>query len=114
MFWFQWSIGISYYSILYSAKALILSKGYEVKTHEAARVALVRLCVSDVFDREYLEIIDEAYKIFENEYVAYFSEALKESRVARYKSFAAYDERQAKDIFGKAQKFVSKVISILG
>jgi len=113
IFWYQWSIIISYYSILYSAKALILSKGYEIKTHDAARCALMELCVSNEIEVEYFNIFDQAHRIFENEYVSYFSKALKESKDARYVSYKGYDEREANYIFNLAKKFVSKVISIL-
>ena len=40
LYWDYWAITISYYSMLYAAKALILSKGYEVKDHDACQVAL--------------------------------------------------------------------------
>ena len=47
MYWNYWAITISYYSMLYCAKALIISKGYEVHDHEAAQVALGYLCVPE-------------------------------------------------------------------
>ena len=34
LFWNYWAITISYYSMLYAAKAAILSRGYEVSDHE--------------------------------------------------------------------------------
>ena len=33
-YWDYWAITISYYSMLYAAKAAILSRGYEVSDHE--------------------------------------------------------------------------------
>ncbi len=40
LYWDYWAITISYYSMLYAAKAAILSKGYEVDDHDAAQIAL--------------------------------------------------------------------------
>ena len=36
LYWDYWAITISYYSMLYCAKALILTKGYETRDHDAA------------------------------------------------------------------------------
>ena len=36
IYWSYWAITISYYSMLYAAKAAILSKSYEVSDHDAA------------------------------------------------------------------------------
>ncbi len=47
IYWFQWAITIAYYSMLFAAKSAILSKGYEVKTHNAAQIALGHLLVPD-------------------------------------------------------------------
>ncbi len=40
LYWDYWTITISYYSMLYAAKAAVLSKGYEVSGHDAAQIAL--------------------------------------------------------------------------
>jgi len=111
--WNYWAIIISYYSMLYSAKAAILSKGYEVKDHLAAQIALGHLLVPDEIEKEDLELLDQAYKIFEDEYVKYFEEARKESHIARYSAFKTYTERKVEEIFKNATKFVEKIASIL-
>ena len=41
LYWDYWAITIAYYSMLYAAKAAIISKGYEVSDHDAAQIALV-------------------------------------------------------------------------
>src|SRR4030042_103021 len=45
MHWNYWAITISYYSMLYAAKAAIISKGYETKDHDAAQIAIGHLLV---------------------------------------------------------------------
>lgn len=50
--WNYWAITISYYAMLYSAKAAILSKGYEVKDHMAAQIALGYLLVPGQIEKE--------------------------------------------------------------
>jgi uncharacterized protein (UPF0332 family) len=112
-YWNYWAIAISYYSMLYCAKALILTKGYEVHDHDAAQVALGQLCVPDKIEKEDLELLNQSYKIFEDEYVKYFEDAKTESHIARYSAIKTYTERRLSEIFENARKFVSKTVLIL-
>lgn len=111
--WDYWAIIISYYSMLYAAKAAILSKGYEVSDHDAAQVALGHLLVPDKMEKEDLELLNQAYKIFEDEYVHYFEDAKTESHIARYTAIKTYTTRRLEEIFGNATKFVAKISLIL-
>lgn len=111
--WNYWAITISYYSILYSTKAAILSKGYEVDDHMAAQIALGYLMVPDKITKEDLEILNQSHKIFEDEYVKYFDDARKESHNARYSAIKSYTERRVEEIFNNATKFVGKIKLIL-
>jgi len=77
LYWDYWAITISYYSMLYCAKALILKKGYEAHDHDAVQTALGYTCVPNELEKEDLEILNQSYKIFEDEYVKYFEEAKK-------------------------------------
>jgi uncharacterized protein (UPF0332 family) len=109
IYWWQWSITIAYYAMLYAAKAAILTKGYEVKTHEAAQIALGHLLVPDKLEKEDLEILNQAHKIFEDEYVKYFEDARNESSTARYQARPSYTERRVNEILENSKKFVSKI-----
>ncbi|MBW2984937.1 HEPN domain-containing protein [Candidatus Woesearchaeota archaeon] len=111
--WNYWAITISYYSMLYAAKAAILSKGYEVSDHDAAQIVLGHLLVPDEIEKEDLEILNQSYKIFEDEYVHYFEDAKKESKIARYSAIKTYTERRLNEIFNNATKFVAKIGLIL-
>jgi len=113
LYWNYWAITISYYSMLYAAKALILSKGYEVSHHDACQAALGYLCVPDQIEKEDLELLDQSYKIFEDEYVKYFEEAKKESNIARYAAIKTYTERRLDEIYENARAFVAKISLIL-
>lgn len=110
--WNYWAITISYYSMLYAAKAAILSKGYEVNDHDAAQIALGHLLVPDKLEREDLEILNQSHKIFEDEYVHYFEDAKTESHIARYSAIKTYTERRLQEIFDNATKFVEKIALI--
>jgi len=112
-YWNYWTITISYYSMLYSAKAAILTKGYEVKDHFAAQIALGHLLVPNQIEKEDLELLNQAYKIFEDEYVQYFEDARTESNIARYSAIKSYTERRLKEIFDNATEFVAKIGLIL-
>lgn len=107
--WDYWAITISYYSMLYAAKAAILSKGYEVKDHDAAQIALGHLLVPNKLEKEDLEILNQSHKIFEDEYVKYFEDAKTESHIARYSAIKTYTERRLKEIFENATAFVAKI-----
>jgi uncharacterized protein (UPF0332 family) len=111
--WNYWAITISYYSMLYAAKAAILSKGYEVEGHDEAQVALAHLLVPDELEKEDLDILNQSHKIFEDEYVNYFEDAKKESHIARYSAIKSYTERRLEEIFNNANKFVAKVSLML-
>lgn len=111
--WNYWAITVSYYSMLYAAKAAILSKGYEVSDHDAAQIALGHLLVPNELEREDLEILNQSHKIFEDEYVYYFEDAKKESHIARYSAIKTYTERRLQEVFDNATKFVAKISLIL-
>ena len=111
--WNYWAITISYYSILYAAKAAILTRGFEVKDHMAAQIALGHLLIPNQLEVEYLNIMDEAYKIFTDEYVKYFEEAKIESKTARYSAHPTYTERKVDEIFTNAVKFIGTISIIL-
>lgn len=113
LFWDYWAITISYYSMLYATKAAILSRGYEVSDHDAAQIALGHLLIPDEIEKEDLEILNQAYKIFEDEYVHYFEDAKKESKIARYSAIKTYTERRLDEIFNNATDFVAKMGFVL-
>jgi uncharacterized protein (UPF0332 family) len=113
MYWLQWAITIGYYAMLYATKAALISKEYEVKTHEAAQIALGHLFVPTEVEIEELELLDQAHRIFENDYVTYLEEAQTESNTARYKARASYTEKQATQIIENAQKFIEKIKTVL-
>lgn len=113
MYWNYWAITIAYYSMLYATKAAILTKGYETKDHYSAQIALGHLLVPDKIEKEDLELLNQAHKIFEDEYVKYFEDARKESHTARYAAIKTYTERRLKEIYENAQKFVGKIALII-
>ncbi|HLC89111.1 MAG TPA: HEPN domain-containing protein [Candidatus Nanoarchaeia archaeon] len=113
LYWDYWAITIAYYSMLYASKAAIISKGYEVSDHDAAQIALGYLLVPDAIEKEDLELLNQAYKIFEDEYVHYFEDAKTESHIARYSAIHTYTRRRVEEIFENAIKFVAKIGLIL-
>jgi len=108
-----WTITICYYSMLYMAKAAILTKGYETDDHYATQIALGCLLVPDEIEKEDLELLEQAHKIFEDDYLEYFEDARKESSVSRYSATKVYTERRVKEIFENARKLISKLRMIL-
>ena len=113
LFWDYWAITISYYSMLYAAKAAILSRGYEISDHDAAQIALGHLLIPDEIEKQDLEILNQSYKIFEDEYVYYFQDAKTESKIARYSAIKTYTKRRLDEIFSNATDFVAKIGLIL-
>ncbi|HIH11770.1 TPA: HEPN domain-containing protein [Candidatus Woesearchaeota archaeon] len=112
-YWDYWAITVSYYSMLYAAKAAILSKGYEVSTHDTAQIALGHLLVPDELEKADLEILNQSHKIFEEEYVHDFEDAKTESHIARYSAIKTYTERRLQEVFDNATEFVAKIALML-
>jgi len=108
-----WTITICYYSMLYLAKAAILTKGYETDDHYATQIALGHLLIPDELEKSDLELLDQAHKIFEDEYIEYFEEARKESSISRYSPTKVYEERRVKEIIEIARNFIEKIRIIL-
>jgi uncharacterized protein (UPF0332 family) len=108
-----WVITMSYYSMLYAAKAAILNKGYETDDHYATQIALGHLLVPSELEREDLELLEQSYKIFEDEYVEYFDDARRESSKARYTAIKRYSSRRVKEVLANARKFIAKIEVIL-
>lgn len=113
LYWDMWAITVSYYSMLYAAKAAIISKGYEAKDHDAVQIALGHLLVPSKIQKEDLELLNQSYKIFEDEYVKYFEDAKTESYIARYSAIKTYTQRRLEEIFENATDFVAKISLIL-
>lgn len=109
-----WIITIDYYSMLHLAKALILTKGYETDDHFSTQIALGKLFViTDELEIEDLEILNQSYKILEDEYITYFEEARKESKIARYAAIKSYERKRVETIYNNARKFISKISLML-
>ncbi|MCK4588973.1 MAG: HEPN domain-containing protein [Nanoarchaeota archaeon] len=104
-----WAITICYYAMLYLAKAAILTKGYETDDHYATQIALGHLLVPDELEKEDLELLNQAHKIFEEDYLEYFHDARKESSVSKYSPTKVYTERRTKEILDKARQFTAKL-----
>lgn len=108
-----WTITICYYSMLYLAKAAILTKRYETDDHYATQIALGHLLIPDKLEKEDLELLDQAYKIFEDEYIDYFEEVRKESATSRYSPTKAYTQRRVNEIIEISRRFIEKISIIL-
>ena len=108
-----WTFTICYYSMLYLAKAIILTKGYETDDHYSTQIALSHLLVPDEIEKEDLELLDQAHKIFEDDYIDYFKEARTESSVSRYSATKIYTQRRVEEIYEKAKKFIAKINEII-
>ena len=54
-----------------------------------------------------------AHKIFEDDYIDYFEEARKESRISKYSPTKVYTQRRVKEILEISRKFIEKLLIIL-
>ncbi|MBN2142750.1 hypothetical protein JW711_05475 [Candidatus Woesearchaeota archaeon] len=90
-----------------------MKKSYETDDHYATQIALGHLLVPDEIEREDLETLEQAYKIFEDEYVDYFEDARKESSTSRYSATKSYADKRVKELQGNARRFIEKISLIL-
>ncbi len=108
-----WIITICYYSMLYLAKAAVLTKGYETDDHYATQIALGYLLVPNEIEKKDLELLEQTHKIFEDDYVDYFEDARKESSTSRYSATKVYAQRRVKEVFDNATEFIEKLSLML-
>lgn len=109
----NWTITISYYSMLYIAKAAILHKGYETDDHYATQIALGHLYIPSKIEQEDLELLNQAHKLFKEDYIDHFQDARKESNNSRYNPAKKYTQRRTEEIIDKAKTFINKLRTIL-
>ena len=84
------------------------------KAENSLQIAVGYLLVPDQIEKEDLEILNQSWKIFEDEYVQYFEDAKTESHIARYTAIQSYTTRRVEEIVENARKFVAKITLILG
>ena len=108
-----WVITVCYYSMLYVAKAAIMTRGYETDDHYSTQIALGHLLVPGKVEKEDLELLEQSHKIFENDYVDYFADARQESSTSRYSATKVYANRRVNEIFENARVFIGKLSLIL-
>jgi len=108
-----WVITICYYSMLYLAKAAILSKGFETDDHYATQIALGHLLIPSKLEKEDLDLLEQTHKIFENDYIEYFQDARKESFISRYSATKKYSQRRVEEVLENTRKFITKLLIIL-
>ncbi len=109
-----WTITICYYSMLYLAKAAILSKGYETDDHYATQIALGHLFVPDQLEKEDLLLLEQAHKILEDDYVTAFEEVRQESAISKYSPNHAYTGRRVEEVTVIAGQFIRKIQTMRG
>lgn len=108
-----WTITVCYYTMLYMAKAAILTKGYETDDHYSTQIALGHLLVPNDLEKQDLELLEQAHKIFEEDYVNYFDDARTESSTSKYSPTKVYTERRVKEIMGNSREFITKLRMML-
>lgn len=99
--------------MLHLAKAAILTKGYETDDHYATQIALGHLTVPGAIERSDLELLEQVHNILEEDYVAYFEDARKESAISRYSPTRVYTRRRVEEVFESARQFVAKLRIVL-
>lgn len=108
-----WTITICYYSMLYLAKALILTKGYETDDHHSTQISLKKLFSPEKINEKDIKNFNQTIIILEQEYINYFEDAKKESHASRYDPTKTYKTRRVEEVFANAQEFISKLIILL-
>jgi len=94
---FKWTTVKAYYSMFYSARALLFSKGFREKSHRALAEAIVELFVKT--------------NVLEESFVDRFLEAMELREEADYG--LVYSEESADDVIKNAEKFLRRVEGLL-
>ncbi len=108
----DWALVGCYYAAYHMALALILTKGYFSKNHDATLCALIKEYYRASLTAEDLALFNNLY--LDEHDILFYVQSWQERERASYSSKLAFERRTVEDILLKTRLFVSKCRSMLG
>ncbi len=107
----DWGIVGCYYAAYHIALALILSKGYSSKNHDATLCLLIKHYYKKELSKEDLELLNSVY--LDNQDILFYVESKIEREKASYSSQIAFDKKRVSDLQLKTILFVNRCKEIM-
>lgn len=108
---FDWCINGCYYASYHIVLALIMTRGYNSKSHLATLCALIKEFYRKGIDKEDLELIDSLFIDYQD--LTFYVESKNKRELATYSTQRAYDKSLVENLRIKALVFVDKVKQII-
>ncbi len=107
--YFDWVVTGCYYSVYHSVLALILSKGFSSKNHDASLAILIQEFYKDfVSDFDFINALFIDYSD-----VNFYIETKEKRKLASYSSSSVFSKVEVKSMISRATEFVNKAEEIL-
>jgi uncharacterized protein (UPF0332 family) len=107
--YFDWVITGCYYAVYHAVLALILSRGYSSKNHDASLSVLIK-----EFYNSFLNEIEFVNKLFiDYNDVCFYVQSKTKRELASYSSSFIFSKEEVNEIIDKTIKFVNKSEEIL-
>ncbi len=107
----DWAIVGCYYAAYHMALALILSKGFSSKNHDATLCVLIKEYYNKELSGSDIELLNKVY--LDNEDILFYVKTKEEREKASYSTQITFDEKNVEDLRHKTLLFVRKAKSIL-
>ena len=105
----DWSLVVCYYAIYHSALALIISKKFHSKNHDATICVLIKEFYNKELTKEDIALLN----MFDIQDVLFYAEAKNKREEANYSTKTKFDSSEVETIKLKTRLFVNKAESIL-
>jgi len=105
----DWALVGCYYASYHIALALILTKGYFSKNHDATLCVLIKYFYNNLLSNEELHLLN----MFDANDILFYIQSKSQREKASYSSEIAFDNKLVSEIKIKTIMFVNKVKSII-
>ena len=105
----DWSLVVCYYAIYHSALALILSKNFHSKNHDATICVLIKEFYNIELNKEDIDLLN----MFDIQDVLFYAESKNKREEANYSTKTKFDLNEVETIKLKTRLFVNKAERIL-
>lgn len=105
----DWSLVVCYYAVYHSALALILTKHFNSKNHDAT----ICIIIKEFFNKELTKDEIDLLNMFDIQDILFYVEAKNKREDANYSTKTNYDKKEVEKIKLKTKLFVNKAEKII-
>lgn|SRR3989338_696724 len=109
--YFDWCITGCYYSVYHAALALIISKGYSSKNHDATLCILIKEYYRNCVSAEELELLNNFF--LDNDEIVFYVQSKEKREDTSYSTKINFDKQVVNEFRIKAALFVDKAKKVI-